>query len=898
MAAYSTLSPGVYVSWIDAGVSPAGISTSIGGMAFHANRGSLNPTSQTSYDTFTKEYGVIDYTQSYGGDTAKGFFRTAQAAVCVRSPGSGAQYAGWQLANNYLLTQDSINAPNGLVYDGSYVMPLRGTNVDYTQQNQDSWDLLFSEQVPSGAVVSFNIQGITSDQGGVAVAVTNTYTNHYLFLKALAAAITTALQTATTASPLGAFAQVVPRNGFDYVDMTNEASVPMTIRMLGPQNIELSIASLTIASADGLSIVARETEWLAYGIAENPGKWANNVACQFTKLNTNRAASVQLMAAGKLTPLSSFTYTINGVTETVPANANGNNAMLTDIAASIMANVPNITASVVQVQGVDNNRQITLTANSALYNNAVFNIVVSMAQSVSVTPGIATGTPSVSGGTLAADTYYVRIAAVDAAGNVTNLGPESSATVTGSTGSIAYAWTAITGAASYRIYFGTTASGENAYFTSSSNSFTLIATTGSTTAATLPAAVNPPSINVTTLISPYIAPTDFVMNIYEYPNLTNIQVSLSSTLQTILSATGAQTNFAYQVNAGPQSSGYLRVYVNPLAVSNNWTVQGTTSVNVATGSGFMGGGVDGELSTSADIIDAWTLLSDPTQWTVRILMNCGYATVPVQQFMAELCEARRDCFAILDMDAAAQQNDTSTITARNGMNINTMYAAVYTPDIVIYDTDLNITRYSPPSGYVGAVYALTDAARAVWWSPAGLNRGMIPEAQDLRFAYDDGMVSNMAAFQINPIINYKNEMIVVWGDWTLYFASSPLQYVGTARMCIIIELEAKETVAFSLFEPNNQLTRNAVVNNLNQICTEIENGEGLNNFAVVDLTQPYHVDARQAYFRIILDPTTSIHQIVIDGIITKNGASFAQYESINYLTTAGGGTNISVSTVG
>jgi len=196
------------------------------------------------------------------------------------------------------------------------------------------------------------------------------------------------------------------------------------------------------------------------------------------------------------------------------------------------------------------------------------------------------------------------------------------------------------------------------------------------------------------------------------------------------------------------------------------------------------------------------------------------------------------------------------------------------------------------------VFALTDQARAVWWSPAGLNRGMIPEAEDLRFAYDNGMVSNMYEYQINPIINYQKEMIVVWGDWTLYFDTSPLQYCGTARMCIIIELEAKQTVAFSLFEPNNQLTRNGVVNNLNEICQEIEDGEGLNNFAVVDLTQTYHIDARQAYFRIILDPTTSIHQIIIDGIITKNGASFTQYESINYLTTAGSGTNVQVTAVG
>ena len=111
------------------------------------------------------------------------------------------------------------------------------------------------------------------------------------------------------------------------------------------------------------------------------------------------------------------------------------------------------------------------------------------------------------------------------------------------------------------------------------------------------------------------------------------------------------------------------------------------------------------------------------------------------------------------------------------------------------------------------------------------------------------MISNMSAYQINPIINYKLTSIVVWNDWTLYLNNSPLQYIGTVRMIIIIQLQAQQTVAFSLFEPNNQLTRNAVIQESNEILQAIMDGQGITNYAVVDLTQPYHIDARQAYFR-------------------------------------------------
>lgn len=88
------------------------------------------------------------------------------------------------------------------------------------------------------------------------------------------------------------------------------------------------------------------------------------------------------------------------------------------------------------------------------------------------TPAIPTATPSASGGTLATNTYYYKIVAVDAAGNLTPPSPERSASVTGPSGSVALSWTAIPGAASYRIYRGTSSSGENVYYTSTTNSYT------------------------------------------------------------------------------------------------------------------------------------------------------------------------------------------------------------------------------------------------------------------------------------------------------------------------------------------------------------------------------------------------------------------------------------------
>jgi hypothetical protein len=94
------------------------------------------------------------------------------------------------------------------------------------------------------------------------------------------------------------------------------------------------------------------------------------------------------------------------------------------------------------------------------------------ASALSAPSGTPTGTPSSSGGTLYAGTYFAKIYAVDQYGGVSSASNESaSVSVTGSTGSIAWAWSAVTGAVSYIIAVGTVTGGQFQKFTSSTNSY-------------------------------------------------------------------------------------------------------------------------------------------------------------------------------------------------------------------------------------------------------------------------------------------------------------------------------------------------------------------------------------------------------------------------------------------
>ena len=107
-----------------------------------------------------------------------------------------------------------------------------------------------------------------------------------------------------------------------------------------------------------------------------------------------------------------------------------------------------------------------LTTNTAIQGN----LTLGSLNPVSI--GTFVATPSTTGGTLAAGTYYYQIVAVDIYGNTTTPSGEANATTTGTTSSIALSWNAVTGSASYRVYRGIASNAQTVYYTSSINSYT------------------------------------------------------------------------------------------------------------------------------------------------------------------------------------------------------------------------------------------------------------------------------------------------------------------------------------------------------------------------------------------------------------------------------------------
>lgn len=101
-------------------------------------------------------------------------------------------------------------------------------------------------------------------------------------------------------------------------------------------------------------------------------------------------------------------------------------------------------------------------------------------------PASPAATPSTSGGTLAAGTYYIRVTYLNAAGESQG-SAEVTAVTTGATSSISVSWTTDTRATSARVYIGTTSGAQAVYFTDADGVAPLVVTSLSGTAGTVPA---------------------------------------------------------------------------------------------------------------------------------------------------------------------------------------------------------------------------------------------------------------------------------------------------------------------------------------------------------------------------------------------------------------------------
>ena len=279
-------------------------------------------------------------------------------------------------------------------------------------------------------------------------------------------------------------------------------------------------------------------------------------------------------------------------------------------------------------------------------------------------------------------------------------------------------------------------------------------------------------------------------------------------------------------------------------------------------------------------IEALDLLSNQDEYDINLVLVPGVISAEhsgIASKVIDVCEARGDCFAILD-PVVYNKNVVDATTQAETRDSN--YAAVYWPWVKVPDSQLAGTqRWVPPSVVLGGIYAFNDKVAHPWFAPAGLNRGGIDVAIQAERKLTQSDRDTLYDSNVNPIATFPGQGVTVFGQKTLQKKSSALDRINVRRLLIKVKKFIASSSRFLVFEQNTAATRRRFLGIANPFLEQVQSQSGLNAFRVVmDETNntPDTIDRNQLVGQIFLQPTRTAEFIVLDFTVQPTGASFPE----------------------
>lgn len=181
---------------------------------------------------------------------------------------------------------------------------------------------------------------------------------------------------------------------------------------------------------------------------------------------------------------------------------------------------------------------------------------------------------------------------------------------------------------------------------------------------------------------------------------------------------------------------------------------------------------------------------------ISIVVSPGIWSTYVQSALITQCELLKSRFAILD---PPDNLDIENIQAFRSP-IDTKYAALYYPWVVVRDPSLSQDVAMAPSGHMAGIYARVDGDRGVFKAPANeVIFGIQRLEQDITKREQD----ILNPLNINVLRFFPNRGNRVWGA-RVATSDSDWKYVPVRRLFIYVEQSIDYGTQWVVFEPNDE----------------------------------------------------------------------------------------------
>ncbi len=298
----------------------------------------------------------------------------------------------------------------------------------------------------------------------------------------------------------------------------------------------------------------------------------------------------------------------------------------------------------------------------------------------------------------------------------------------------------------------------------------------------------------------------------------------------------------------------------------------------------LSGGVDSLVASDGEIEAGWDVYADVERFDVSLLPLGAVKPTVAASIIQNVVERRKDCVAFVSPTTSGGgviQGSTilqDTLDYRKiDLNVNSSYAVCDDGWKYQYDRYNDVFRWVPLNGDVAGLCAGTDDTNDPWWSPAGLNRGLVKNVTKLSFNPNNDQRDELYKAGINPIVSFPGQGVVLYGDKTLLSRPSAFDRINVRRLFIVLEKAIATAAKYQLFEFNDSFTRSQFVSMVEPFLRDVKGRRGIYDFRVVcneTNNTGEVIDRNEFVADIYVKPARSINFITLNFVAVRTGISF------------------------
>ena len=290
------------------------------------------------------------------------------------------------------------------------------------------------------------------------------------------------------------------------------------------------------------------------------------------------------------------------------------------------------------------------------------------------------------------------------------------------------------------------------------------------------------------------------------------------------------------------------------------------------------------LFRSAQKLSAYQKFADAETVDVGLIMAGNGDATHIDNLIT-IAENRKDAVVF----ASPERSDVACVADSNSQKDNVIgfFNAIRSSSYVVFDSGYkymydrynDMYRYVHLNGDLAGLSARTDLVADAWFSPAGLNRGIIRGAVKLAFNPTKAQRDELYRARVNPVTTFPGQGTVLFGDKTGLSAPSAFDRINVRRLFITLEKAVATASKFQLFEFNDEFTRAQFRNLVEPFLRDVKGRRGITDFAVIcDATNNTGevIDGNRFVADIYIKPARSINFITLNFIATRTGVEFSE----------------------